>query len=494
MPTRSAYAADPSWWDNSYGQRLGVTIQTVDALASGYSVSVTFNHAAMVSVGASRSDGEDLRVVHWNGASWDAEQDRVLAIGSSWNSPTTTVYFKTSAAISANTFDRSYFLYFGKAGAPASLHNPHNVYLLFDDFNSGSLDTTKWLSWGPAGSAIQQNGKVEFHAATAGASTSYGIRPNTPPATTNYIAESSFAISKQPAGSTLTWKGAAGISQQDGITHRSGSIMYQDDAYAETTLGPSTLTSNTFSNQRLSAAHVSLPSAHAYYWENGVLKGQHATLHASSTMMFYYNPSIATSAEDFVVSFDDIVIRKHVVNGPTSVVDGWNQIQLSAVIDPIFTFAVSGRPTSDGPCNGVAPTSGIVTTSTDVPFGALTTGTRMAAQKLTVSTNAANGYSVYARHVAPFQSSSHVFAAVPGTNISPSTFPATEAFGYTTDGISRFASDKWAAFTATNEQIATQAIGPRNDTFCLGYQIRAESGTPAGNYITNVVLTAVPQF
>ena len=74
------------------------------SVATGYSVSVTFDHASMVAAGKSRADGGDVRVRYWNGASW-VHLDRVLDEGSAWNTATTRIWFKTQAAISAATTD-----------------------------------------------------------------------------------------------------------------------------------------------------------------------------------------------------------------------------------------------------------------------------------------------------------------------------------------------------------------------------------------------------
>ncbi len=487
-PSQVAQAAEPTWWNAGYSGRQAVTIQTKDAIGAGYSVSVTFDHQAMVAQGQSRSDGEDIRIVRWNGTGWDGEQDRVVAVGSSWNTTTTTLYFKTSSALGSGAFDRSYYLYFGNATPAASLHNADNVYLLYDDFNDNVINTSKWTTFGPAGSVVEQNGRMELRAATS-ADTSYGFFATTG-SIHGYFSESTFSIVNQLAASSNLWSGAAGLVERDGLTHRANNIVYRDLSYNTTVLGPSTLTGNTFAGQRLGAAIASDDSA--YYWENGVLKGHATTLSGISTPLYFYRPQAATNVGDFLVTFDDIVIRKYVNNEPATVLDGNAVTKLTVVVDPILTFTVHGR-TVPGDCNGATMTR--PATSTAVDLGSINTVAASSAQDIQVATNAANGYTVYLRRTQPLQSSADTFADVTGTEATPVAFPATtEAFGYSTDGVATFATNKWAGITDTNQQVASVVSGPTDTTSCVAYQVRADSTTIAGNYTSTVLYTAVPSF
>lgn len=147
-------AATPSGWWNSnwqYSQWIRITSGAA-ALPSGFTVPVTFDHAALVLGGKSRSDGNDLRVAYWNGASWN-ELDRLLDPGSSWNSATTTIWLKLQAGVPASSFDDNYGLYYGNSGAGAPPANGSNVFLHFDGFESGDL--SGWGSvWQDPGDVI----------------------------------------------------------------------------------------------------------------------------------------------------------------------------------------------------------------------------------------------------------------------------------------------------------------------------------------------------
>jgi hypothetical protein len=151
----TALAATPAWWDCNYGYRKQITVTAGSAVSSGHSVSLTFNHASLVSAGKSLVSGNDVRVLYWTGASW-VELDRLLDEQSSWNNSATKIWFKLQAAISSSSSDNNYYLYYGKpsAGAPPSSCN--NVFLFCDGFESGNLSGWSGNSngWGSPGDTI----------------------------------------------------------------------------------------------------------------------------------------------------------------------------------------------------------------------------------------------------------------------------------------------------------------------------------------------------
>ena len=115
----------------------------MSAAPSGYSVALTFDHASLVLAGKSLGSGDDVRVAFYNGLSW-VELDRLLDPASSWNSATTTVWFKTQAAIGAGSSDSNYFLYYGNPAAVSPPANGMNVFLFHDEFPGSAIDVSKW--------------------------------------------------------------------------------------------------------------------------------------------------------------------------------------------------------------------------------------------------------------------------------------------------------------------------------------------------------------
>ncbi len=466
---------------------MGVTIQTLDALPTGYSVSITFDHQALVAQGRSRSDGEDIRIVHWNGSGWDAEQDRVLAVGSSWNTTNTSVYFKTSGALSASVFDRSYYVYFGNASPSASLHNPDIVYVLWDDFNDGTLDAAKWHLTGASPGVVvsETGGKLQIAGAPDAAhmETQIGVETNLV-MPTEYLAESTIAGSLD---SQVLSSSKIAVGTDDGemvIQNKQWSYWQSHTGWVH--VAPTNIVQQSISPTRVATSRTS--SAVSAY-ENGSTVATRSVQHTYPHARYTYAPE--NTAYTNTVTFDDIVIRKYVNNEPITVLDGVSATTVSANVDPVLTFDVNGRATP-GTCNGATMTS--ITSSSTIDFGSVVSGVRSGAHDLHVITNVANGYTVSIRKTQPLQSVSHAIPDAPGSATTPLTFPSTEAFGYSTDGASQFATDKWAGITNTNQATATQTSGPRDDIHCVAYQVRAGATTLAGNYNTTVIYTVVPTF
>jgi hypothetical protein len=152
----------PPWWDTNYGYRQEVTITAgTTTVPSGYSVSFTEDTATLITNSKLRSDGNDWRVVYWNGTSW-VELDRWVddIIDDGWNSANTTTWFKTQASITASTSDNNYYVYYGYAGQtlspPASMSDSmgadvaSKVFLYADDFeeHAASTDPDGWTDHG----------------------------------------------------------------------------------------------------------------------------------------------------------------------------------------------------------------------------------------------------------------------------------------------------------------------------------------------------------
>jgi hypothetical protein len=138
----------PRVWNSAYGWRRPLAVTATTAAPTGYTTSVTIDHAAMVTASMALASGDDIRIARWTGSAW-SELDRVLDDGSSWNSSATKLWFKTAAAIAASTADQSYYLFYGNPAATSPPATKANVYLLSDGFESGSV-TTNWTQQGGA--------------------------------------------------------------------------------------------------------------------------------------------------------------------------------------------------------------------------------------------------------------------------------------------------------------------------------------------------------
>lgn len=149
--------------------------------------------------------------------------------------------------------------------------------------------------------------------------------------------------------------------------------------------------------------------------------------------------------------------------------------QVSADVAYSLSFAVAGLASATS-VNGASSTVDV--SSGNLPFGTMSTGSNtIAAQSLTVSTNAGNGYTVYINSTGPLSNGSTTLPDwATGTNTAPTTFPAagTEAaFGYTTADTSLGTGT--ANRFSTNKCLDSHAVTRRSRTMVHQQQIRRQT-------------------
>lgn len=172
---------------------------------------------------------------------------------------------------------------------------------------------------------------------------------------------------------------------------------------------------------------------------------------------------------------------------------------------PTLEFTVGGLPSA-------TTTAGITTDATTTPtaigFGSLGFGGLYeAAQRLTVSTNATEGYQLlkYSRQ-ALLSAKGVSIPVVSGTNASPLTWAAgcnassTGCVGYhasdptLNNGSTRFAlDDTFAALATTSAEIMYSSV-PTIDTHDIVYRLKVTELQASGDYETDIVYVAVPSF
>lgn len=143
----------------------------------------------------------------------------------------------------------------------------------------------------------------------------------------------------------------------------------------------------------------------------------------------------------------------------------------------------------------------VTSTATSIGFGVLTVGDgspNIAAQTITVTTNATGGYTATARHDQDLTSQNNdVIATVSGTNASPLAFGTgvtTGRFGYhTTDDSlctgtpNRFlANDTYARMETTPYEIACDAGPVTSQVTSIIYKLVIGNLQPAGDYQSTV--------
>lgn len=137
----SVKAATLLWWDTNYQYRYNINVvtgsNTPDKGYVDYTARIpVLDTATLISNGQMQSDCDDLRILFFDGASYQELERHVIGC----NSATSDIRFALSANIATSSNDDNYYLYYGNAGAgiPPAL-SPTNVYLWFDD---ASVDLT----------------------------------------------------------------------------------------------------------------------------------------------------------------------------------------------------------------------------------------------------------------------------------------------------------------------------------------------------------------
>jgi hypothetical protein len=195
-----------------------------------------------------------------------------------------------------------------------------------------------------------------------------------------------------------------------------------------------------------------------------------------------------------------------------------NDVDVTAAVDTVFTFTVAGLPA--GSSVNVTTTTGS-TASTSIPFGTLVAGVATtSAQALTVTTNAANGYSVTVQIDQPLQSSTgaDIDSFIEGADtVTPTAWvPPTPTLGQENsyghwgvtsedDATSRapgdeFNANEWAA-ASTSPRVVMGHTGPADGstagvgTTRVGYKVQISNLQEAGDdYSTTLTYVATPVF
>lgn len=202
-----------------------------------------------------------------------------------------------------------------------------------------------------------------------------------------------------------------------------------------------------------------------------------------------------------------------------------DSVQIQAQVDPTLTFTIAGVANAGnvnvGNTTGCTTTdttnSGFTPTATGVDMGVLSSGAiNIAAQLLTITTNAANGYTLTAT------SSGHLINPANGHWINDSTTPTvmtagTPWFGFRPCALDIAASPTWAASdtetgggtgakyawpTLTSSlALASDSSGPIGNSLTAGnglitmaYAATVDATIPEGLYSAVVTYVATPSF
>jgi hypothetical protein len=171
-----------------------------------------------------------------------------------------------------------------------------------------------------------------------------------------------------------------------------------------------------------------------------------------------------------------------------------------------LSFSVAGLPQSTS-TNGV--TTNVSTTAAGIPFGTLTLGTStIAAQRLTITTNASNGYEIYTvQDQQLVDSHGDKIPGVAASNASPLAWTSgcvtssTGCYGYhagsavLAGGSTRFAAnDSYAALTSTIAEVGYGGAPASSSTMDMVYRLQLGNFQGAGAYQNNIMYIVAPSF
>ncbi len=154
-------------------------------------------------------------------------------------------------------------------------------------------------------------------------------------------------------------------------------------------------------------------------------------------------------------------------------------------------------------------TTDVATTATTVPFGTLSIGSEIeAAQRLTVTTNATEGYQVFAFQTQGLiRSGPSEITPVTGTNASPVSWtagcPSSQAgcYGYhagddvLAGGSTRFAANNtYARLESTAREVAFNSGPVTSEATDIVYKLQITNQQESGGYESSLVYIVVPTF
>jgi len=289
-----------AWYNPSWLYRKAVNISNSGSSLTDYQILVAADTASLISAGRMKADCSDIRFV-------DSDDATALSywIESGCNSASTKIWVKVPSISSGS---KTIYMYYGNS-IIGSESNGAATFVLFDDFDDGSLDTTNRWNAG-AGTPTESGGILTLNSAGERiySKSRYGI--NTALRfRANYPAAGSW-IGYETAG-----YGTAPFALVD-YDATYGFVAYNYVSAAKTTaLGAFTGSYHTYDIIRNSTTNI--------YNVNNILKATHTTQLSSNNL---YMTLVAYAGTTFTV--DWIALRKYSSPEPTTSIITEHSIRL----------------------------------------------------------------------------------------------------------------------------------------------------------------------
>jgi len=341
LPIAHSAAPAGEWWNTNYGLFRKITINAGSTdVPSGYSVSFTGDTAALITDGNLRSDGNDWRVVYWNGSSW-VELARWVddIIGDGWNSANTTTWFKTQAGITVSSSDDNYYVYYGNAGetqaAPVDISDSmgadvaSNVFWYADDFeeHAANTDPDGWTDQGTEDFKVMLHGSEKWFQAQ----TSNDWRDGSTASGMANVGDAvwSAKIYYHQAGDN-NW-GGIGVHIANGgvgriVVVRDGAYYHADETFADLPWIANTDIHFPLGTQGRIELVTNGTNLDAYWYNPSGYSPEKVTIFTGYTMLpgtgklaVYAERPWTTPGNNRWIDADDIIVRQYVTTEPTIV-------------------------------------------------------------------------------------------------------------------------------------------------------------------------------
>lgn len=277
------------------------------------------------------------------------------------------------------------------------------------------------------------------------------------------------------------------------------------------TTAPSGMTSTSATKSSISGGGLTAGSWTLYNTTNGILQYENSSGEASSATSITIttdgvtNPSAATFYAQIATYTG---LSTHTCSG---LADSSNVMALATTggvtttvtVDPTISFSVAG---SSGAVNG-GPTADGISTASSVAFGSVSAGgsATSAAQLLTISTNAAHGYTIYIKNSQLLTDSNNdTIAAQTCASSDCTTVANAQAFsgsssvsalGFTTNSTNdTITSNNWVGLTTSNVQIDHSTSPANAATLSVEYKLQLKNTQQPGTYSNVITYTATPTY
>jgi hypothetical protein len=295
-----------------------------------------------------------------------------------------------------------------------------------------------------------------------------------------------------------TYTNTAGTTNNDFITDSGDTTIATEGTHSNVPAGSATFTTNSLIVYTATTP-APITTAATMVFENI----NNPTGVTPSGNSYFVKITLKDSAGNKI---DSVVVAYAIV--PT---DATSNVVVTASVDPTLTFTVAG--VNAGTSVGVgSEIMDITSTATSIPFSTLPIGTpRKIAQKLTVGTNADDGYTVTIQENEDLKKtgSSTVIPDISSTNASPAAWSIGSAkggFGYHTTDTSlgtgtanRFgpaSTNLYAALTSTPLEVmyAPGPVSSSSEIHYIIYQVEITELQEAGDYTNVVTYICTPVF